>query len=201
MKNTKKITNTYDDTKKMLNTIRNIQENTKPKPNVIREQYGNEQVEYNPKQPPQTYQGGAKLDSPPQDQGLGAQGRTQESEDYAVINDVEVVIHSEDREDLELNDEEKSKISQLIDDFRDEVMETAQFDKLQIYETSAKLDGKIGEFGLGFTLSTGDDTGLYINGQMLKIDENSLSVINKLNTFHLKFSSTINDLLVRRRTT
>ena len=104
-------------------------------------------------------------------------------------------------EDLELNDEEKGQISQLIDDFRSEVMETVQFDKLDIYETSAKLGGKIGEIGLMFTLSTGDDTGLYISGQMLKIDENSLMIFEKLGAYQLKFSSTINDLLVRRRTT
>jgi len=187
MINTKKIENTYDSTKKMLKTIRNIQKNTAPKPNVIREQYsGNETMDYS--QPPSV------------GQELGDQGR-EEQQDYTVINDVPIEIHSEDSEDLELTDEEKGKISQLIDDFRAEVVETVEFDKLHIYDTSAKLDGKIGEFGLMFTLSTGDDTGLYINGQMLKIDEESLVVITKLATFELKFASTINDLLVRRRST
>ena len=89
----------------------------------------------------------------------------------------------------------------MIDDFRAEVVETAEFDKLNVYESNAKLDGKLGDINLQFTLSTGDDTGLYINGQMLKIDENSLLVLDKLLAYQLKFSSTINDLLVRRRTT
>jgi len=184
--NTKKPKNSYDETKKMLNTIRKFQASTKPHYGVIEEQ-----APPLPATDPNT-----DIISEP------SQGQSgEEGSDFAVINDVEVVIHSEDPEDLDLNDEEKGKISQLIDDFRVEVVETVEFDKLHVYETSAKLDGKIGEVGLAFTLSTGDDTGLYINGQMLKIDENSLNVIRKLGQYHLKFSSTINDLLVTRKTT
>jgi len=187
--NTKKPLNSYDDTKKMLNTIRKIQASTIPRYGMIQEQ--------DTADLPQGSENYSQFE--PQDQ---AQAPVQtEDSDYAVINNVEVVIHSEDPEDMELTDEEKGKISQLIDDFRAEVSETVEFDKLHIYETSSKLDGKIGEFGLMFTLSTGDDTGLYINGQMLKIDENSLLVLEKLGGFELKFSNTINDLLVRRRTT
>ena len=52
---------------------------------------------------------------------------------------------------------------------------------------------------LGFTLSTGDDTGLYLsNASLLKIDDKSLDIINKLKRFELKFSNSINDLLVNR---
>lgn len=182
---TKKSTNGYDNTKKMLNTIRKIQALSKPKYGLISEQL----TELNPEE---------GIETRPEEQ---PQGGEEEGSDFVVINDVEVVIHSEDPEDLELTDEEKGKISQLIDDFRVEVVETAEFDKLHVYETSAKLDGKIGEIGLQFTLSTGDDTGLYINGQMLKIDENSLEIIRKLGAYEIKFSSTINDLLVRRKTT
>lgn len=188
--NTKKPTNSYDDTKKMLNTIRKFQASTKPQYGIIKEQTDN-------LAPP----AGVDYDDPQPQQPNPEQSSGEEGSDFAVINDVEIVIHSEDPEDLELNDEEKGNISQLIDDFRTEVIETVELDKLHIYETSAKLDGKIGEVGLAFTLSTGDDTGLYINGQMLKIDENSLNIIEKLGQYQLKFSSTINDLLVRRKTT
>ena len=192
--NTKKPKNSYDETKKMLNVIRKIQSSTKPQYGLI-----GEQDDLNPEARAIQKSFSAPEEQPepqPSPQPTG-----DEDSDFAVINDVEVVIHSEDPEDLELNDEEKGQISQLIDDFRAEVMETAQFDKLDIYETSAKLGGKIGEIGLMFTLSTGDDTGLYISGQMLKIDENSLMIFEKLGAYQLKFSSTINDLLVRRRTT
>ena len=127
---------------------------------------------------------------------------TEEGEDLMVINNVEVEIHSEDPEDLQLSDEEKNKISQLIDDFRAEVSEIAEFDKLHVYDDNAKLEGRIGDIGLNFTLSTGNDTGLYVsNTSLLKIDDNSLGIIVKLRGFEQKFSNSINDLLVNRSTT
>ena len=126
----------------------------------------------------------------------------EEQEDIAVINDVEVVIHSEDPEDLELKDDEKNNISQLIDEFRTEVSEIVEFDKLHIYEDNAKLEGKISDVNLGFTLSTGNDTGIYLsNTSMMKIDEDTMDMINKLKTFHPKFINTINNLLVHRKST
>ena len=180
--------NSYDETKKMLKTLRNLQEANQKKGKVIEEQA------------PQgvSFQQGREENA---FSNNNYERSGEEGSDYAVINDVEIVVHSEDPEDLELNEEEKGKISQLIDDFRTEVIETAEFDKMDIYEASAKLTGTIREFGISFTLSTGDDTGLYINTQMAKIDENSLDVIEKLKAYEAKYSATINDLLVRRKTT
>jgi len=125
-----------------------------------------------------------------------------EKEDIAVVNDVEIKIHSEDPEDLELQDIEKQKISQLIDDFRKEVSEITEFGTLHVYPNNAKLDGRISDFDLSFMLSTGDDRGLYIsNPSMIKIDDDTINMVNKLRTFEPKFVNSINDLLVSRRST
>lgn len=181
----------------MLNKIRQIQKTTKSKYGIIKEQVDSENGDdfQSLGRSVKNYMDSNNQPKPAQSQP------SQEDNDYIIINDVEVVIHSEDPEDLELNDEEKGKISQLIDDFRAEVSETAEFGSLNVYESNSKLDGKLSDIGLQFTLSTGDDTGLYINGQMLKVDQNILLVLGKLITYQLKFSSTINDLLVRRRAT
>lgn len=126
----------------------------------------------------------------------------EEKEDIAVINDVEVEIHSEDPEDLDLQDVEKQTISQLIDDFRKEVSEIAEFDKLHIYPDSAKLDGRLTDYDITFMLSTGNDKGLYIsNPSMIKIDDDTIEIVSKLRTFEPKFINSINDLLVSRRST
>jgi hypothetical protein len=191
----------------MLNKIRKIQ--AMPKREIIEEQtYQGETEEPQDSRGPLTdpYGYGAGTKKPiPRSVGTEPQPDTanpskSDNEDLAVINNVEVEIHSEDPEDLEISDEEKGKISQLIDDFKTEVSEIAEFDKLHIYPDSAKLDGNIGGINLNFTFSTGDDTGLYIsNTSLLKIDDNSLGMITKLKGFEQKFSNTINDLLVNRR--
>ncbi len=182
---TNKIVNEYDEIKGFLNKIRKIQ--SIPKSNdygIIKEQLNdNQENEYS--------------ELPDDDDNSQP-----EKEDIAVINDVEIKIHSEDPEDLELQDIEKEKISQLIDDFRKEVSEIAEFGTLHVYPNSAKLDGRISDFDLSFMLSTGDDRGLYIsNPSMIKIDDDTINMVNKLRTFEPKFVNSINDLLVSRRTT
>ena len=200
----------YDEIKGMLGKVRKIQLLAKINPyGLLKEQaYQGETEEPQDSRGPLTapygYGAGTKKPIPrsvnnptPENSEKSAEG-----EDLMVINNVEVEIHSEDPEDLQLSDEEKNKISQLIDDFRAEVSEIAEFDKLHVYNDNAKLDGRISDIGLNFTLSTGNDTGLYIsNASLLKIDDNSLNVINKLRGFEQKFSNSINDLLVNRSTT
>lgn len=186
--------NDYDEIKGLLNKVRKIQAMSaaSKEEQLLREQMnepdGNEA-------PP------TEEKSPDPSQGY-SDYTTNEKEDIAVINGIDVEVHSEDSEDLELKDEEKTKISQLIDDFRMEVSEIAEFDKLHIYETSAKLDGRFTDIDIAFSFSTGDDTGLYIsNASMLKIDDRSLAMINKLKAFEQKYINSINDLLVNRSTT
>jgi len=182
----KKPVDSYDETKKMLNTIRRIQSAVKPKYGLLREQDDDSND--------QSFEGTQGVQN-----NVPLQNQSQEKQDIAVINDVNIQIHSEDPEDLQLSDEEKGKISQLIDDFRTEVSETVDFGTFNIYPTSAKLDGRISDVGLDFQLSTGDDVGFYIKGSMLKIDDTSLDIINKLKVFEAKYSNIINTLLVSRR--
>ena len=216
-----KIRNEYDEMKGLLNKIRRIQESVKQNDyGIIKEQ---NMVKYDSDEPEVPRHDGevAPPTAPPTAPSQAGDKTfpfgnkkmeinrpdlkpesSEEQEDLAVINNVEIEIHSEDPEDLALSEEEKKQISQLIDDFRTEVSEIVEFDRLHIYDDSAKLDGKIDDMGLAFTMSTGDDTGLYIsNPSMLKIDDESLEIINKLRAFTPKFSNTINDLLVNRSTT
>jgi hypothetical protein len=173
----KQTLNSYDDTKKMLATIRNIQNSSR---SSIREQV--EQPQQQPQQQPNYQQQGS------------------ENHDVAVINNVEVNINSEDSMDLEIKDEEKGKISQLIDDFRTEVSELADFGKLNLYSNGAKLDGQISEMNIGFTISAGDDNGVYLtNTQMLKLTDETLDIITKLKQFEVKFTGTMNEIILTRK--
>jgi hypothetical protein len=187
----------YDDTKKMLATIRKIQEAQKAtsKYGMIQEQNdfeGGEGELESMHSAVKKYMDDNQKPQPETNNG-------EEKDDFEVINNVEVKIHSEDPDDLILDEEEKGKISQLIDDFRTDVSELVEFGKMNIYPTSAKLDGTLSGVGINFSLSTGDDTGLYLsNPSLLKIDDTSLGFINKLKVFADKYSTAINQLLANR---
>jgi len=217
---TKKEIDSYDEIKGMLNKIRRIQ--AQPKYGVIQEQtYQGETKEPQDSRGPLTapygYGAGTKKPIPrsvgtepekspttPYQQSrrdtTPYQQSRRDNEEVSVINNVDVEIHSEDPQDRELQDDEKGTISQLIDDFKGEVSEIAEFDGLHIYPDSAVLNGKIGGKGMNFSYSAGDDNGFYLGSpSLLKIDSETLELINRLKTFEPKFVNTINDLLVNRR--
>ena len=196
---TKKEIDSYDEIKGMLNKIRKIQ--SIPKYGVIQEQTYQGETE----EP----QGSLKFAAPfkngqgtktPIDNPEPEESR-RDNEEVSVINNVDVEIHSEDITDQSLEDDEKGTISQLIDDFKAEVSEIAEFDGLHIYPETAVLNGKVGDSGIKFTFQGGNDNGLYLSTSMTKIDSDSLDMINRLSTFAVKFTNTINDILVNRRDT
>ena len=117
-----------------------------------------------------------------------------------VLNDnVEVKIHSTDQEDLSLSDEEKNSLNQLIQNFKSQVSELASFDEgFNIYVDNVRLDGSIEE-DLGFVLIAGNNGGLYINANMLKIEQDTVEIISKLEKFKHSFDDVVIEIMNNRK--
>jgi hypothetical protein len=118
-----------------------------------------------------------------------------------VLNDnVEVKIHSADQADLSLAEDEKQSLNQLIQNFKSQVSEIATFEEgFNIYVDNVRLDGNIND-DLGFVFIAGQDRGLYINANMLKIDDEQAELINKLNKFQHTFEDVVNVIMNTRKT-
>jgi hypothetical protein len=52
-----------------------------------------------------------------------------------------------------------------------------------------------------FYFTIGENNGIYINGTMMKVDENFLNTINKLQTYYDKFKSKWAKVLASRKKT
>lgn len=117
-----------------------------------------------------------------------------------VLNDnVEVKIHSTDQEDLSLSDEEKNALNQLIQNFKSQVSELASFNEgFNIYVDNVRLDGNIEE-DLGFVLIAGNNRGLYLNANMLKIEQETADTINKLEKFQHTFEDVVTEIMNNRK--
>jgi hypothetical protein len=99
-----------------------------------------------------------------------------------------------------MKDDEKTKVSALIDAFRNEVSEIAELGQMMVYPDSVKLEGVIGNFNINFTLSAGDDNGVYIsNASLLKLSDEVMEILNKLKRFEMKFTDEMNNLILTRR--
>jgi hypothetical protein len=157
----------YDETKKMLNTLRNFQLKTSTNNRI------NEQAELNVPQ--------------------------KEDNDVFVVNDVDVNINSSDKSDLSLNEEEKNNLSQLIDNFKTQVSQIVDFEPgFTINQNQIRLDGTLTDDDINFVLISGEERGLYINGDMLKIEPEKLESLNKLLEFQKTFVSSTEQMINQR---
>jgi hypothetical protein len=125
---------------------------------------------------------------------------TEEKINTLVIgNNVEIKVHSDDNADLEITDEEKNSLNQLIENFKSQVYELASFDEgFNIYANSVRLDGKIFD-DMSFVFIAGEDSGLYVNCNMLKLDDENSRVIEKLNKFEHTFQDVASGLINARK--
>jgi len=98
-------------------------------------------------------------------------------------------LYGKDKKDLELTSEEKSAFQETMDDFVEDVSNLTEFGKLNVYENSVEWSGKIMDADIEFFYTIGEETGVYINGDMIKLDDKLVELINKLTSFYEKFKT------------
>ena len=166
----------YDDTKRMLNTIRRLNESRTSYKTL------NEELE-------------------PEQSGIDTQSIEQDNDNVLVINDTDVKLVSTDNSDLELSEEQKTSISTLIDSFRNEVSQIADLKPgITMNQTQIRMDGSISDVDISFIFIVGDEPGLYINADMLTIDNETLVELTKLLKFESTFQTTMEPMLRERKT-
>lgn len=122
------------------------------------------------------------------------------SESYRVSGGI-VTLHGKDKQDLELSTEEKMAFQETMDDFVDQVSDLSDFGTLHIYPNNVEWSGKVIDFDLEFFYSIGENNGVYINGDMIKLDESLVELINKLTSYYQQFKSKWAKVLASRKKT
>jgi hypothetical protein len=112
-----------------------------------------------------------------------------------------LVLHGKEQTDLELTTDEKIAFQETMDEFIAEVSDLVDFNKLNIYPNNVEWSGKLIDYDVDFFLSIGEESGVYINGEMIKADDEFLEMINKLKTFYEKFKSKWAKILASRKKT
>jgi hypothetical protein len=150
----------YEETKKLLNKLRSLNESIKSKKTPINEQ---------------------------------------ESDDILVVNDVEVKMVSSDKDDMGLKDDQKESISQLIDNFRQQVSQIVELDPgITMNEKQIRMDGTLTDQDISFVFIVGEENGLYLNADMLKVEQETLEIIQKLQKFEDVYKTSMEPLLSQR---
>jgi len=171
----KKTKNDYDVTRNMLKTIRTITES---------------------KTSTRTLNEVAEFQSP-----LVDKAEENLKNDIIVVNDVEIKLNSPDEADMTLQDSQKTAISQLIDNFKQQVSQIADFHPgITMTPDQVRMDGTLTDQDISFVFIAGKDAGVYVNADMLKLEQEIANELEKLAKFQETFETAMNPLIQERKT-
>ena len=112
-----------------------------------------------------------------------------------------ITLHGKDKTDLELSTDEKMSFQETMDDFVEEVSDLSDFGVLNLYPENVDWSGRVIDEDIEFYFSIGEKNGVYINGDMIQLDEELVELINKLTSFYDKFKSKWAKVLAQRKKT
>jgi hypothetical protein len=112
-----------------------------------------------------------------------------------------LALHGKDKNELDITTDEKIAFQESMDEFVEEVSDLVDFNTLNVYQNNVDWSGKIIDQDIEFTFTIGEDSGIYIDGDMVKVDEDFLEMINKLQQFYHKFKSKWGKVLASRKKT
>jgi hypothetical protein len=110
-----------------------------------------------------------------------------------------LAIHGKEKSDTDITTDDKVAFQDTLDEFTNEVSDLVDFNQLNVYPSTVEWSGKIIDHDIEFIYTIGEDSGIYINGNMLKIDDDTLEMINKLKSFYEKFKSRWSGVLASRK--
>jgi hypothetical protein len=112
-----------------------------------------------------------------------------------------ISIHGKDKANLQLTYDEKTAFQETMDEFRQEVSELVDFNKLNVYEDNVEWSGKIPELELEFFFSVNESDGLYVKSDMIQINQDYLEMIEKLKGYYEKFKERWSRIIASRKET
>ena len=100
---------------------------------------------------------------------------------------------------MKLLDSQKQAISGLIDNFRQQVNQVAEFDPgFTINQDQIRLDGYLPDEDIHFVFIAGKEGGSYVNAEMLKLEQEVAMALEKLAKFEEIFKTSMEPLITER---
>jgi len=194
--------NSHDEIKNLLNASRKMLSNNTINEDIIniRQKYGvitEQETEVSSGNITKKYDVSKSVEDAIED---NVESKDDKTQGYRISGGI-LVLHGKEQTDLELTTDEKIAFQETMDEFVAEVSDLVDFNKLNIYPNNVEWSGKLIDFDVDFFLSIGEESGIYINGEMIKTDDEFLEMINKLKTFYEKFKSKWAKILASRKKT
>jgi hypothetical protein len=102
-----------------------------------------------------------------------------------------LALHGKSKIDLDITTDDKLAFQEPMDDFN----------TLNVYPNNVEWSGHLIDEDINFTFTIGEDSGIYIDGTMIKVDEQFDNLIHKLQQFYQKFKSKWSKIIAGRKKT
>jgi hypothetical protein len=112
-----------------------------------------------------------------------------------------LTMHGKDQKDLQITSLEKQSFQETMDEFVAEVSDMVDFNSLNVYEDSVEWSGRLIEFDMDFMYRIGETNGIYVDSEMVKVDQDFDVMIDKLRKFYEKFKSKWAKIIAQRKRT
>jgi hypothetical protein len=110
-------------------------------------------------------------------------------------------IYGKTKSDLQLTLDEKIAFQESMDEFRSEVAELVDFNTLNVFQKNVEWSGLINDRDLEFFFSVAETDGVYIKGDMLKVDDDLMELIEKIKKYYDKFRVKWSKIIASRKET
>jgi hypothetical protein len=110
-----------------------------------------------------------------------------------------LVLHGKNKTDLDITTDDKTSFQQTMDEFIAEVSDLVDFDELHVYKNNVQWGGNLIDDDLKFIYTVGENGGVYISADIVKVDDDFLAIINSLEGFYQKFKSKWSRVLSLRK--
>lgn len=134
-------------------------------------------------------------------QGLKTTKTSSKQQKYKISGGI-FVLHGDTKAEVDnITTDDKSSFQETMDEFVEEVSDLVDFDELHLYKNSVEWGGKLIDDNITFLYTIGENGGVYISADIVKIDEDFLSIITKLEQYYQKFKSKWSKMLAIRKKT
>ena len=134
-------------------------------------------------------------------QGVRSSKTSAKQQKYKISGGI-FVLHGDTRAEVDnITTDDKSSFQETMDEFVEEVSDLVDFDELHLYKNSVEWGGKLIDDNITFLYTIGENGGVYISADIVKIDEDFLSIITKLEQYYQKFKSKWSKMLAIRKKT
>ena len=112
-----------------------------------------------------------------------------------------ITLHGKSKQELELSTDEKTSFQETMDEFVNDVSDLSDFGTLNVYPNNVDWSGTVIDYDVEFYFSIGEHNVVYINGDMIKLDDGLVELVNKLTSFYDKFKAKWAKVLSQRKKT